>query len=140
MTGQPSFSDDECQLFALPPHLGGLGIVNPSVRSAYQFSASAVITSPLVHLILQQSSTYSVAVTFEQYEAKHRIVSDHCQGIADFYESLLPSLSSSLHRSVSLSNEMGSSSWLTELPLSEHGFVLNMVLSCTRERLGMLCV
>lgn len=77
-------------MFALPPHLGGLGIVDPSVHSVYQFSASAAITSPLVHLILQQSSTYSVAVTFEQYEAKHRIVSDHRQDIADLYESLLP--------------------------------------------------
>ena len=65
LTGQPSFSDNERWLFALPPHLGGLGIVDPSVHSAYPFSVSAAITSPLVHIILQQSSTYSVAVTFE---------------------------------------------------------------------------
>ena len=105
--------------------MGGFGIVDPSVHSAYQFSVSAAITSPLVHLVLQQSSTYSAAVTFEQYEAKHHIVSDHRQGITDLYESLLPSLSSSLQRSVCLSNEMGSSSWLTALPLSEHDFILH---------------
>ena len=34
-------------------------------------------------------------------------------------------LSSSLHRSVLLSGESGSSSWLTALPLSEHAFALH---------------
>ena len=47
------------------------------------------------------------------------------KSITDFYDSLLPLLSSSLHRSVLLSGESGSSSWLTALPLSEHGFALH---------------
>ena len=79
----------------------------------------------IVRLILQQSSIYTTEVVFEQFEAKHHVVSDHCQVIVNLQESLLPSLSSSLQRSVSLSVEMGSSSWLTALPLSEHGFVLH---------------
>ena len=45
LTGQPSFNDDEHRLLALPPRLGGLGIVNPQEHSSYQFSASTEITS-----------------------------------------------------------------------------------------------
>ena len=37
----------------------------------------------------------------------------------------MPLLSSSLHRSVLLSSESGSSCWLTALPLSEHDFALH---------------
>ena len=92
---QPSFNDDERRLFALPPKWGGLDIVNPQEHSSYQFSASTEITSPLLRLILQQSSIYTTEVTFEQFEAKHHVVSDHCQDIVNLQESLLPSLSSS---------------------------------------------
>ena len=74
---------------------------------------------------LQQSSIYTTEVAFEQFEAKDHVASDHHQVIVNLQESLLPSLSSSLQRSVSLSVEIGSSSWLTALPLSEHGFVLH---------------
>ena len=125
LTGQPLFNDDERRLFALPPKWGGLDIDNPQEHSSYQFSASTEITSPLLRLILQQSSIYTAEVTFEQFEAKHHVVSDHCQDIVNLQESLLPSLSSSFQRSVGLSVEMGSSSWLTALPLSEHGFILH---------------
>ena len=56
LTGQPSFSDAERKLFALPARLGGLGVVDPSQYSTFQFSASVAITAPLVRSILQQSS------------------------------------------------------------------------------------
>ena len=35
LTGQPSFSDVERKLFALPARLGGLGVVDPSQYSAF---------------------------------------------------------------------------------------------------------
>ena len=45
--------------------------------------------------------------------------------MTDSYASLLSSLSLSLHRSILCSSESGSSSWLTALALSEHGFALH---------------
>ena len=106
--------------------MGGLGIVDPSQYSVFQFSASAAITAPLVQSILEQSSVPSADVLFAQLEAKRHVVDDHRKSISDSYASLLLSLSSSLHRSVLLSGESGSSSWLTALlPLSEHGFALH---------------
>ena len=55
LTGQPSFSDSERNLFALPTRLGGLGVVNPISYSLFQFGAFVKVTAPLIHLILQQS-------------------------------------------------------------------------------------
>ena len=125
LTGQPSFSDVDRKLFALPARLGGLGIVDPSQYSVFQFSASVAITAPLVQSILQQSSASSADVLCDQLEAKRCIVAEHHKSITDSYNSLVPLLSSSLHRSVLLSGAPGSSSWLMALPLTEHGFALH---------------
>jgi len=62
---------------------------------------------------------------FAQLEAKRYVVDDHHKSVTDSYASLMSSLSSSLHRSILCSGESGSSSWLTALPLSEHGFALH---------------
>ena len=51
LMGQPSFSDVERKLFALPARLGGLGVVNPSQYSAFQYSVSVAITASLVQSI-----------------------------------------------------------------------------------------
>ena len=132
--GQPSFSATEHNLFALPACLGGLGVVDPSQYSIFQFSASVAIAAPLVQSILWQSSAPLADVLCDQLEAKQHVVDRHHKSITDSYDSLLPLLSSSLYRSVLLSGESGSSSWLTALPLSEHG------LHYTREPLEMPCV
>ena len=73
---------------------------------------SVAITAPLVQSILQRSSAPSADVLFDQLEAKRHVVDEHRKSIIDFYDSLLPSLSSSLHR-------------LKALPLTEHGFALH---------------
>ena len=91
----------------------------------FQFSASTKITAPLVQSILQQFPTNLTEVSFAQYEVKCRVTGDHRQCIAASFDSLLPSLSSSLQRSVLMSGEMGSSSWLTALSLSEQWFTLH---------------
>ena len=82
------------------------------------------ITAPLVRSILQQSSASPANVLCDQLEAKRCVVDGHHKSITDSYDSLLPLLSSSLRRSDLLSGESGSSSWLTALSLSEHGFAL----------------
>ena len=122
LMGQPSFSDVG---FALPARLGGLGVVDPSQYSVFQYSASVAIIAPLVQSILLQSSAPSADVLCDQLEAKRHVVDEHDKSIIDFYDSLLPLLSSSLHRSVLLSGESGPSSWLTALPLIEHDFALH---------------
>ena len=51
LMGKCAFSDAKIQLISLPPHLGGLGINDPCVYSAFQFDASQRITSPLISLL-----------------------------------------------------------------------------------------
>ena len=46
--------------------LGGLGIINPCDASAFQFAASQRVTGPLVSLILEQDSQFTVDVLNEQ--------------------------------------------------------------------------
>ena len=70
LMGQPSFSDVERKLFALPARLGDLGVVDPSQYSTFQYSASVAITAPLVQSILQQFSAPSADVLCGQLEAK----------------------------------------------------------------------
>ena len=78
----------------------------------------------LVHLIIQQSHAYSVEVLSSQIEARRTILDTHHQSIINSRDALLPVLSPSLHRSIMLSSEKGSSSWVAALPLSDHGFCL----------------
>ena len=40
LSGKCAFSDAKRQLISLPSHLGGLGITDPCVSSAFQFDAS----------------------------------------------------------------------------------------------------
>ena len=120
LTGQCTFSDAERDLLALPPRLGGLGIINPASYSSFQFSSSVSITAPLVEQILQQSTTCSADVLSSQFAAKQQVINNRSQFLSDTYDSLLSSLPSKLQRSILLSSEEGSSSWLTALPLADH--------------------
>jgi len=125
LTGKPCFSDTERNLFALPSRLGGLGVVDPVSYSLFQFASCTKVTIPLVHLIQQQSRTYSVEVLSSQIEAKRTILGTHHQSIIESCDALLPMLSPSLCRSIMLSSEKSSSSWMTALPLTDLGFCLH---------------
>ena len=87
----------ERKLFALPVHLGGLGLADPS---AVELGASESVTSALTNQILQQQNNYDVTFFSEQR--------------LPFY----------LQRVLSLSSEKGASSWLSILPIEDHGFAL----------------
>ena len=70
LTGKSAFSDVERQLISLSSRLGGLGIINPCVTSAFQYDASQSVTGPLVSLILEQDSQFTVGVLNERLALK----------------------------------------------------------------------
>ena len=70
LTGQAAFNDTNRDLMALPVHLGGLGITNPSSQSTSHNNASEKITAPLVALILQQSHILPPETKDEQLRAR----------------------------------------------------------------------
>ena len=125
LTGQNALSDDMRTLLSLPVRLGGLGIINPSLTSDYHFSSSVMITDPLVSLIRLQSFTYSVTAMTEILQRKVHVRNGRKTVLSNMAQELHSSLPKSLQRCLDVASEKGASTWLTALPLEEHGFVLH---------------
>ncbi len=125
LTGRPPPSDLECTLFAQPARRGGLGIGIPSRYSARELRSSLLVTSILCDHILSQDEEYGWEIIAKQLESKALVRQENnakSSMDADEIGELLPG---SLRRAVDLAKEKGSSTWLTALPLVEHGFALH---------------
>ena len=98
-------------LFALPVHLGGLGICNPQALADSEFAASVKVTWPLVECILRQRGTYIADIIVCQRQAKAEVVAlkrDLCSTNASELKSSLPA---ELQRILSYATETGASSF-----------------------------
>ena len=125
LTGRPSCSSVERDLLALPVRLGGLGLSNPATSSPDVFQASQSLTGPLVALIVAQDVSQIVDPEATSTIKKNIKKSNHlrkAQQASNINDQLPPS---QLKRSVNLATAKGSSSWLSVLPLEEHGFYLH---------------
>ena len=125
LTGRPPPSDLECTLFALPARLGGLGIGIPSRNAARERHSSIIVTSILCDHILSQDHEYGCDIVAKQLEAKALVRQENNVRISTHAEEMYELLPVSLRRAVDLAKEKGSSTWLTALPLVEHGFALH---------------
>ena len=121
---RPPCSSVERDLYALPVRLGDLGLMNPYFAASSAFHDSEKLTAPLVALIAAQCMTQTVdrdhVCHLKQSIRKNN--RDHHTLLAD---TLHCQLSPSLKRCADLAREPGSSSWLTVLPIQEHGFYLH---------------
>ena len=106
-----------------------MGILIPTEQASIEFVNSSQATLPLKNLILEQtllvSEKRSELLLWEAKGAKAAVLK--LKRSAQYAEkqqavSLLPSCEQRLFEEIS---SRGASSWLTALPLSEHGFVLN---------------
>ena len=70
LTGQNSFSDSIRDVFALPAHLGGLGIINSVQHATNQHSTSREVTAPLVNLVIDQLVVFPLAAREDLHQAK----------------------------------------------------------------------
>ena len=86
---------------------------------------SEKITAPLVVLILQQSNMYSSETKEEQVRGRKESHTLHRQRKAVAASELKDKLPSNLQRALTVSAEKGALSWLSTLPIEEHGFVLH---------------
>ena len=71
--GKCTFSDVERQLISLPSCLGGLGIINPCISSAFQVEVSQRVIHPLVSLLLEQDFQFTVGTLNAQLALKQEI-------------------------------------------------------------------
>ena len=80
ITGRPPPNDSEREFLALPTRLGGIGLVNPTKLTDFEYSASIKITEPLTNAILQQIPNYTSEMVQHQLKAKaeiHKLKSSH---------------------------------------------------------------
>ena len=110
---------------ALPVRHGGLSITNPSKNVSTIYEASRNISEPLTILIHQQSHTCSPEVKSSQIRAKNNTRSLHRQHETSAAATQKARLSHHLQREMTTSTEKGTSSWLSTLPIEEHGFTLH---------------
>ena len=120
MTGRSPPGALERTLFTLPARLGGLGIHIPLRAAANEYHASQKVTSILCDHIISEDPEYSYEIVAKQMETKE-IKERTSLEFNEVYENL-PAL---LRKAVDLAAEKGSSTWLTALPLVEHGFALH---------------
>ena len=89
------------------------------------FTCSSEVTAPLVKLILQQSRVYPFEAIAELSEIKSEVHQEKRRELASMEASVLESLSNPLKKAKELASEKGASSWLTALPIADHGFCLH---------------
>ncbi len=121
ITGRPPCSNIEREIFALPSRLGGLGITKPT-NSQPSFHAS--VTQPLVKLINAQSLDGLVSPDHLIDARKSIRNTNRLRGICAAND-LENSLTNDQKRQIALAKEKGASSWLSVMPIEEHGFFLN---------------
>ena len=66
ITGKSDISDLERNLIALPAHLGGLGIPNPTATSPTEHKALLQVTAPLVGAIIEQHEQFNTDTIAQQ--------------------------------------------------------------------------
>ena len=125
LTGRPPLNNIDRKLMALPARVGGLGIVDPSFNSKKEFIASLRVTASLRKLILTQDNEYSNEALADQMTAKSDIHRERREITTQTASSMREELTPTLLKSVDLAAVPASSSWLTSLPIEEHGFCLH---------------
>ena len=118
-----TISNQDRRILELPVRLGGLGIVNPSTEAKSNYQYSKRITPPLTKHIIEQK--HELPDEAETLKIKKQVEKDKLQKVEQQTKDVLQEASEEMQRAVELSQEKGSSSWLSIIPLKEMGFTLN---------------
>ena len=125
ITGRPPPNDSVRNLLGLPARLGGMGILDPSIRSDDEFNASSRVTAPLIRLMEQRCDELTYEVFVDQLNAKRDIQHERRESSAQTSSTLHEKVPPALSKAMDLASQPGASSWLTSLPIKEHGFCLH---------------
>ena len=124
LTGQTPPGTSVREMLALPARLGGLGLINPVAIAQEQHASSQLISAPLVERVLHQDHQLANCQSAQQ-DIKAKVRSDKRVKQKEDARNLQRQLPVSLQRSMELSQEKGASTWLTALPIDDHGFALH---------------
>ena len=123
ITGQPAPGGLVQEMHALPVRHGGLGLMNPTASAKEQRNSSQLIRAPLVDQIRHQNHNFGQCQEAQQtikvqLRSSKRIHQKEAKRVQD-------QLPTHLQRSLELVQEKGATTWLTLLPIEEHGFALH---------------
>ena len=111
------------KLFTLPIRDGGLGILALIEKASIDFESSKIVTAPLVAVMIAQGHDIP-----DQLQIK-KVRSETTARLLQLNKSrklnVIDSLDKGTKRATEQNSEKGASSWLSVLPLQEHGFTLN---------------
>ena len=125
ITGKHHLNDADRSLFSLSQKLGGLGIKIPTEVTQQEFDNSLTVTKPLILSILEDVNLNIEIIREDQHKARQTVHQSNKEAEIARAEVIVKSIPSTQQRAVSLAQERGSSSWLTTLPIEEHGFALH---------------
>jgi hypothetical protein len=95
-----------------------MAIKNPVENS----NNSKIITAPLRKLLHDQSESLPYQTICDQIEAKNEVKKQTREAQTVKSSNLSSVLPAPLKRAVDIAKEKGASSWLSTLPIAEHGF------------------
>ena len=124
VTGQAVISDHHRLLLSAPAKLGGLGISLPSRLAPHQRMASQNVTRQLVDLIMAQCQSYQVG-NVPVKAAKKATQQAKARQDQAVVERAKASLSHAELRMLEATQDQSASTWLSCVPLEEHGFNLS---------------
>ena len=110
-------------LVALPVHMGGLGLINPSDSADAGYSVSIRVSAPLVSEIEVQSHETPDETKVQRLVYATRKEKD--DGLKEELEEVKARLPDKTQRAVDLACEKGTSNYLTVIPLKDMDFDLN---------------
>ena len=124
ITGQPPPGGLVREMLALPVRHGGLGLMNPIASAKEQRNSSQLICAPLIHQIQHQKHNLGQCQEAQQ-SIKAQLRSSKRIRQNEEAKRVWDQLPIHLQRSLELSQEKGASTWLTSLPIEDHGFALH---------------
>ena len=129
LTGRAAPGDMVRELLALPPRLGGIGLINPAIALQNELERSVKTCAPVADQIRNQESRLGdvcqlVASNCATASARRK------QFIADAAATLRATLPAPLQRNMDIFSDKGASHWLTVLPVTSHGFSLPKSAFC----------
>ena len=118
-----NISDQERDLFALPIKQGGMGIEKLVSKAEDDFTASKIMTAPLVAIMALQSEELP---TDDEVAGAKKVVNirkvAQIKSNADAVRNTLPQQTNRIVEETSLP---GASNWLSAMPLADQGLTLN---------------
>ena len=118
-------SDMERDLISLPPRLGGLGIINPSVLSNVEYDLSRIATSELTEAIKKQLTKLPDDFEEKTHADKQKAKMHRAGYYSGVFAEVTGQMSDVELKTNSINMEKGASNWLTTIPIGDFDFHLN---------------